>query len=132
MAGPNPAAGPPRAGGLLGSVKELVATLVDVAHTRLKLLGNEIHEERLRIQRLWILAVLAVFFFALAVMFFTLFVVMLFWDSNRLLVIGGFAGFYLIIAAALVLALRNRMASGSRLFKASLGELRKDHAGLSS
>ena len=132
MAGPSPAAGAARAGGLLGSVKELVATLVEVAHTRLQLLGNEIHEERLRIQRLWILAVIAIFFFALSVMLITLFVIVLFWDSNRLLAIGGFAGLYVVIAIALGFALRSRLATGSRLFKASLGELRKDQAGLSS
>src|SRR4051794_550253 len=125
MAGPSPAAGPARTGGLLGSVKELVATLVEVAHTRLQLLGNEIHEERLRIQRLWMLAAIAVFFFVLSVILITLFVLVLFWDSNRLLAIGGFAGLYVVIAIALGFALRNRLSTASRLFKASLGELRK-------
>lgn len=132
MAGPSPAAGPARAGGLLGSLKELVATLVEVAHTRLQLLGNEIHEERLRIQRLWMLAVIALLFFVLSVILFTLFVIVLFWDSNRLLAIGAFAGLYLLIAIAFLVMLRTAVATGSRLFKASLGELRKDHAGLSS
>ena len=132
MAGPSPAAGAARAGGLLGSVKELIATLVEVVHTRLQLLGNEIQEERLRIQRLWMLAAIAIFFFVLSVILITLFVIVMFWDSNRLLAIGGFAGLYVVIAIALGLALRNRLATGSRLFKASLGELRKDRAGLSS
>jgi uncharacterized membrane protein YqjE len=131
MAGADTAAGAARAGGLLGSLKELVATLIEIAHTRLQLLGNEIHEERLRVRQLLLLAVIAGFFFVLAVVLFTLFVIVFFWDSNRLLAIGGFAGLYLVIAAASVIALRNRAATGSRLFKASLGELRKDHSGLS-
>jgi uncharacterized membrane protein YqjE len=131
MAGADTAAGAARAGGLLGSIKALVATLIDIAHTRLQLLGNEIQEERLRVRQLLLLAVIAGFFFVLAVVLFTLFVIVFFWDSNRLLAIGGFAGFYLAIAAAFVIALRNRAARGSRLFKASLGELRKDRSGLS-
>jgi uncharacterized membrane protein YqjE len=131
MAGADTAAGTARAGGLLGSIKGLVATLIEIAHTRLQLLGNEIHEERLRVQQLLLLGVVAGFFFMLAVLLFTLFVIVFFWDSNRLLAIGAFAGFYLAIAACFVIALRSRAATGSRLFKASLGELRKDRSGLS-
>lgn len=130
MAGADPAAGA-RAGGLFGSVKKLVATLVDIAHTRLELLGNEIHEERVRIQQLWLLAILGVFFFALGVLLATLFVILLFWDSNRLLVMGGFAGLYLVIGIAFAVVVRNRAGRGSRLFEASLGELKKDRARLS-
>ena len=131
MAGADSSAGA-RAGGLLGSVKKFVATLVAVAQTRLQLLANEIHEERLRIQQLWLLAIIAVFFFALGVLLVTLFVIVLFWDSNRLLAIGGFAVFYVVIGIAFAIAVRNRVARGSRLFEASLGELRKDRARLSS
>lgn len=131
MAGADPAAGA-RAGGLFGSMKKLVTTLVDVAHTRLQLLANEIHEERVRLQQLWLLAILAVFFFALGVLLSTLFVILLFWDSNRLLVMGGFAGLYLVIGIVFALVVRNRTARGSRLFEASLGELKKDRARLSS
>lgn len=130
MAGADPATGA-RAGGLFGSVKKLVATLVDVAQTRLQLLGNEIHEERVRIQQLWLLAILGVFFFALGVLLATLFVILLFWDSNRLLVMGGFAGLYLVIGIGFAAVVRNRAARGSRLFEASLGELKKDRARLS-
>ncbi|MEO8441401.1 MAG: phage holin family protein, partial [Betaproteobacteria bacterium] len=100
MAGVDPAAGT-RAGGLFGSIKKLVATLVEVAHTRLQLLANEIHEERVRLQQLWLLAILAIFFFALGVFLATLFVILLFWDSNRILVMGGFAGLYLVIGITL-------------------------------
>jgi uncharacterized membrane protein YqjE len=132
MAGTDSTAGRARAGGLLGSVKKFVTTLLDVAQTRLQLLANEIHEERVRLQQLWLLAVMAVFFFVLGVLLVTLFVIVLFWDSNRLLVIGGFAAFYLTIGIVFALALRNRVAAGSRLFQASLSELKKDRARLSS
>ena len=130
MAGADPAAGT-RAGGLFGSLKRLVTTLVDVGHTRLQLLANEIHEERLRIQQLWLLAILGVFFFALGVLLSTLFVILLFWDSNRLLAVGGFAGLYLAIGIVFAMVVRNRTARGSRLFEASLAELKKDAARLS-
>jgi uncharacterized membrane protein YqjE len=132
MAGADSTAGPARTGGLLGSVKKFVTTLLDVVQTRLQLLANEIHEERVRLQQLWLLAIIAVFFFVLGVLLVTLFVIVLYWDSNRLLVIGGFAVLYLAIGIAFAFAVRNRVAAGSRLFQDSLGEFRKDRARLSS
>ncbi len=132
MAGENSAAGARRAGGLLGSLKNLVATLVAVAQTRLQLLANEIQEESLRLWRLWLLSIIAVFFFAGSVLLFTLLVIVAFWDSNRLLAIGGFAALYLIIGIVLAIELRRSATVDSRLFEASLGELTKDHERLSS
>jgi uncharacterized membrane protein YqjE len=131
MAGADPSAGA-RAGGLLGSTKKFVATLLEIAHTRLQLLGNEIHEERLRIQGLWVLAIIAVFFFAMGVLLFTFLMIVLFWDSNRFLAIGGFAALYLVLGIAFAVTVRNRAAKGSRLFEATLGELKKDRSRLSS
>ena len=132
MAGEDPAAGTARASGLLGSIRNLASTLVALAQTRLQLLANEIQEEGLRLRQLCLLAIIAVFFFALSVLLLTLLVIVLFWDSNRLLAIGGFATLYLVVAIALAGAVRKRAAARSRLFEASLGELRKDHARLSS
>ena len=132
MAGADPTAGAARAGGLLGSVKSLVATLVAVAYTRLQLIANEIHEERLRIQQLWLLSIIAVFFFAFGVLLFTLLVIAVFWDSNRLLAIGGFAVLYAVIGIVFAVAVRNRAAEHTRLFEASLGEFKKDRDRLSA
>jgi uncharacterized membrane protein YqjE len=131
MAGADPTAGDARAGGLLGSVKSLAATLVAVASTRLQLIANELHEERLRIQQLWLLSIIAVFFFAFGVLLFTLLAIAVFWDSNRLLAIGGFAALYSVIGIVLAFAVRNRAADHTRLFAASLSEFKKDRDRLS-
>ena len=132
MAAEESAAGVKRARGLLGSVKNLVATLVAVVQTRLQLLANEIQEESLRLWRLWLLSIIAVFFFACSVLLFTLLVIAAFWDSNRLLAIGGFAVLYLIVGIVLAIELRRSATVESRLFEASLAELTKDHERLSS
>ena len=132
MAAEDAAAGAKRARGLLGSVKNLAATLVAVAQTRLQLLANEVQEEGLRLSRLWLLSIVAVFFLAFSTLLFTLLVVAAFWDSHRLLAIGGFATLYLIIGIVLAIELRKRAAEDSRLFDASLGELAKDQERLSS
>ena len=132
MAGEDSAAGATRASGLLGSLKNLAATLLAIARTRLQLLANEIQEEGLRLRQLLLLALGAIFFLAFSVLLLTLFAIVAFWDSNRLLVIGGFAVLYLVIGFALAAAARKRASDRSRLFEASLGELKKDHERLSS
>ena len=132
MTGETSAADAKRPRGLLGSVKNFAATLVAVARTRLELLANEIQEEGLRLRQLWLLSTIAVFFLVFGVLLLTLLVIVIFWDSNRLLAIGGFAALYLVIGIVLAIVARNRAAVRSRLFAASLGELKKDHERLSS
>jgi len=110
----------------LQSLRNLAATLVAVLQTRLELLVAEIEEERVRLGRMLALAVVAVFFLSLAVLMFTMFVIVLFWDSYRLPAIAGLAVLYLIIGGVAALAARRLALARSRLFAASLAELGKD------
>ncbi len=132
MAGADSTAGRARAGGLLGSVKKLVATLAAVVQTRLQLLANEIHAEGLRLAQLLLLGAVAVFCLAMGALLLTLLVISLFWDTNRLLAIGGFALLYLVVGIALAAAARARATAHTRLFEASLSELDKDRDRLST
>ena len=131
MAGADSTAGAARAGGLLSSIKQLVATIVAIVQTRLELLANELHAERQRLVQMLALGIAAVFFLAFGFLLLTFLVIAMFWDTNRLFAIGGFALLYLIIGAALAAAARGRAAAGTRLFEASLGELKKDRDRLS-
>jgi uncharacterized membrane protein YqjE len=132
MAGADSTAGAARAGGLLSSIKKLVATLVAILQTRLELFANEVHAEGQRLAQMLLLGAAAVFFLACGVLLLTFLVIAMFWDTNRLLAIGGFAVLYLAIGAGLAVAARGRAAAGSRLFEASLGELKKDRDRLSA
>jgi len=131
MAGADSAAGA-RTGGLLTSLKQLVATLVAVVQTRLELLANEVQAEKLRLTQLLLLGISALFFLACAVLLLTVLVVVALWDTHRLLAIGGFAALYLGIGIGFALAVRGRVAAGTHLFAASLGELEKDRDRLSA
>jgi len=132
MAGEDSAAGARHAGGLLGSLKNLASTLAALAQTRLQLLANELHAEKLRLAQLGLYAAAAVFFFALGIIMLTLLVIVGFWDSHRLLALGGFAGIYLLVGLAFGVAVLRRATQRSRLFEASLQELAKDREWLSS
>lgn len=131
MAGADSTAGAPRAGGVLSSAKRLVATFVAIVQTRLELVANEIHAEGARLAQMLLLGAAALFFLACGILLLTFLVIAMFWDTNRLLAIGGFAVLYLAIGAAFAALARRRAAAGSRLFEASLGELKKDRDRLS-
>jgi uncharacterized membrane protein YqjE len=103
-----------------------------VFQTRLELLATEVEEERVRLGRLLLLGAVAAFFLALGMLTLTLFVIVLFWDTHRLLVTGLLAALYLGAGLALALAARREASARPRLFAASLSELAKDRERLNS
>jgi uncharacterized membrane protein YqjE len=116
---------PPKSGGgLLQSLRNLAATLVAVLQTRLELLVTEVEEERVRLGRVLALIVVAIFFLSLSVLTLTLFVIVLFWDTYRLSVVGGLAVVYLVIGGMAAFAARRQPRP--RLFSTSVAELIKD------
>jgi uncharacterized membrane protein YqjE len=114
------------AGGLLVSLQRLLTTLLDIVHTRVAIVSTEYEEERERIRELVVFGLGAMFFVSLGVVLFTLFVVMLFWETYRLYVMGGFAVLYLGLGVVAGIALRHRLKSRPRLFATTLAELSKD------
>jgi uncharacterized membrane protein YqjE len=119
-------------GGLFRSLRDLLATVVATARTRLELLQAEIEEEKLRLAGIGLLAIAAVFFMALAVVVFTFFVMLLFWDTHRLLATGLVALLYLFVGLCCAAAARRRATTKSRLFAASLAQLDADRQRLTS
>ena len=124
--------GPGRSRGLLVSLRELVRTVVAMLHTRTELFALELARERVRLTRLLLFTIAALVFLALGALTATIFVIVLFWDSQRLLVIGLLTLVYLGIGAGLALAARREIAASAAPFSASLGELKKDRERLFS
>ena len=121
----------PRAG-LFASLRGLLATAVGLVHTRLELLATEFQEEKIRLLSAVAYGAAAVLLLSIGAVFLAVFLTVLFWDSNRLLVLG-IGTFFLLGGGVLALMIAVRLAqSGSRLFSASLAELRRDRAGLDS
>lgn len=113
-------------GGLIASVRRLLATLVATLHTRLELLSTEAEEHLVRLTRLWLLTACALLLFTLGVLFATAFVLILFWDTHRLAAAGLLALAYLGGGVALAWYVRSEARTQPRLFAASLAELNKD------
>lgn len=117
----------PEAGaGLMASVKRLLSTLVSIASTRLELLANELHEERLRLTQMLIFALFALFCFGLGILLLTVFIVVMFWDEHRLFVTGALSVIFFALGLSMLLLLRRKAQARSGLFSASLAELARD------
>lgn len=114
------------AGGLVASLQRLLATLLDIVQTRVAIVATEFEEERVRLRELVVFGLVALFFVSLGIVLFTLFVVMLFWETHRLYVMGGFALLYLGLGVVAGISLRHRLKSRPRLFATTLAELSKD------
>jgi len=112
--------------GLMDSVKRLASTLVSIISTRLELLANELQEERLRLMQMLLFALSALFFIGMGVLLLTIFIVVLFWDEHRLVVLGGLCILFFILGALMAMLLRNKAQSKPGLFSASISELAKD------
>lgn len=110
--------------GLMESLKRLVSTLTSIVSTRLELLGNELQEERLRLTQVFLYSLFAGFCFGMFLMLSTVFIVVLFWDDYRLAVLGGLGILFFVLG--MVMVLRVRTQSKSKLFSASIAEFAKD------
>ena len=104
----------------------MVGTMLSIVQTRLELLANEMEEERLRLEQTMLYASIALLFFGLSIMLLTVFIVVLFWDSQRLPVLGGLATLFFVAGLLMWNTLRSMAKKRHKLFSASLAELSDD------
>jgi len=119
-----------RSEGLLDSLRNLARTFLAIVQTRIEIFASEIDEERTRLARIAVLAAVAALCIALAVILLVFFLVVLFWDTNRLVAIGVLAGVFAIGGIAACLGLRAAISQRPKFLSATLAELRKDRTKL--
>ncbi|MGP9663837.1 phage holin family protein [Halomonas sp. AOP22-C1-8] len=112
---------------VFSAAKRLVRSLVANSETRLRLAVLELEEERARLVTLFLLVGASLLLLLLGVITLTALVVVVFWDSYRLLAIGVSAG--VLIAASLLLAtIAIRQAKRHTFLKETLKQLSADRA----
>lgn len=121
-----PAKGP----GLLASLRQLMDTVLETAQLRLALLSNEIEQEKLRLFDGLLWAGMALLLLGLGILLLCAFIVVLFWDSHRLLALGTLTLLFLGAGIAVLRMARTRLQSPGGLFNSSVAELGRDRAGL--
>ena len=126
---PTPQPGDP---GLLAALRRLGSTLVAILHTRIELFAREFERERIRVMRLLLIGFVGLFFFALGMLTLTLFVIVIFWDTHRLIAIGAVTALYLGIAAGLAIYAKGEAGRAARPFASTLAEFKTDRERLRS
>lgn len=122
----------PREEGLLASLKTLTLTLVDVVQTRLELLSSDVAEERAHLTAILISALVALFCIGVGVVLLAVLIVVMFWESHRLLSLGLLTAVFLATGVGLWGVAMHKWRNKPRLFDASISELAKDRDHLSS
>ena len=105
--------------GLFASLRQLLATAVDIASVRLALLSNEIEQEKLRLFDTLLWAGLALLALTVGVLLLSAFVVVLLWEEHLLIALGSLAVLYLGGGVGLMYAARQRLRSNGGLIQSS-------------
>jgi uncharacterized membrane protein YqjE len=112
--------------GLRGALARLAAASLGFARTRIELASAEFAEERERAQDRLVLLAVAIVAFAFALLAASAFVVVWFWDTQRLPALAGVTLFYAVVGGIAAW----RLAAGRRRdpapFAGTLAELERD------
>ena len=113
--------------GLLSTVTRVFHTLRDMAANRVELFLTELIEERIRLFDALLLAAVAIVGALMTLIVLTFTVVVIFWDTHRLLVLVLVTASYAVMAAVAFAKLRSRLQRW-QAFSATLQEFKKDSA----
>lgn len=108
------------------AVRRIGGTVLDMLQTRLALASVEIEEESRRLLGYFVLALLSLILFGIAMLLVSLAIILVFWDSYRLEAAIGLALLFGMASAAIGMKLRADFSSRPRLLEATVGELNKD------
>lgn len=112
-------------GGLLAAATRSAATLLASGRTRIELLGNELHEEKLRAVSLLLVSLAVAFCLMFGTMLAITLLLVVFWDT-RVVLLGGFTVLFFAIGGLTYLALKRALRAPRSIFRASLAELGED------
>jgi uncharacterized membrane protein YqjE len=115
---------------IIASLKRLVRTAVELIRGRLELISLDVEEARLRFFSTLLLGAIAFLCLALGAVMGAFWLVVAYWDTHRMLVLGLLTGAFLGGGALALAALAWRARSGPRLFANTLAELEKDREAL--
>lgn len=112
----------------MDTLRTLGDGLVAGVQDRIELFSLEVQEEKFRLIQTFIWISAAVFIAMMTLVFASLTLVYLFWDSARLAVLGGLTALYAGALVAVIIALRRYLARQPDPFAATLQEIREDRA----
>lgn len=118
--------------GVFDSLRAVITDLTALLHTRIELASTELEEEMERLKRTLVLAAISLFCFSVGLILLNIFIVVIFWDTHRLLALGGLTAFYLIAGLAVGIVIRSKAASPQKFLSTTIAEFAKDRERLRS
>lgn len=118
----------PGSAGFLSSLRSFTDGLFAAVQGRIELFTVELQEEKFRLIQTFVWICVAVFTCMMAIMFASLTLVYLFWESARLAVLCGLTLFYTGALVAIIIAFRRFLARQPHPFAATLHEIGEDRA----
>ena len=113
--------------GLLAPVTRLLKTLCALLENRVELFLVEVQEERVRLVEVLLLALAGGVAALMTLILMTLTVVVIFWESHRVLVLALFTLAYAAVTTVAFWTLRSRF-NRWRAFSSTLDQMKKDRA----
>lgn len=109
------------------SLAATAGDLVAILRTRLEIFSAELSEEKSRVMVLVGLAMAGMFFLALALLVFSLWIAALFWPTDyRYWALAGLALIYALAGLILLLFVRHRLMNDPPAFEVTVEELERD------
>lgn len=108
------------------SLRSGLRAVLEHAETRAKLAANELEEQGLRLLEVAVWGAAALLLFAMGLAFLAFFVVLLFWDTNRLLATALVTAAFIAGGAASVFMVRAGLAARPKFLAATIAEFHKD------
>lgn len=116
----------PAGGRLFGAVRRMLATAVAVVQTRAELLTTELQEEVQRAASILLWSLVALLFGSLTVLMIALTVLIVFWDTHRVLAAVLISAGFVVIAASAALYARSVVRAKPQFLSGTLNELKRD------
>jgi uncharacterized membrane protein YqjE len=114
-------------GGWSDAARHWVGSLIEIARTRIDLVGVELAEERMRVAQLFMGSVVTLFLLGLGILLSVGALLLWLQPWQRLPVLGGLAALCLLAAALAAWRWQRLAAKAPPLFEATVTELQRDH-----
>ena len=114
--------------GILHSVRTFADNLLATVQDRIELVSVELQEEKLRLIKVFIWISAAIFSSVLALMFASITIVYLFWESARLAALIGLTTLYAAATVVIIVAFKAYIARQPKPFAATIAEIKNDRA----
>lgn len=116
--------------GLITSAKNIATTLLALIRTRLELLSSDLEEGWIRLASLLVTAFVALFCLCFGMVLLAIFIIVLLWDTHRLLILGSLTAVFMSSGIMLCFVAIRSLKAMPRLFESSIIELAKDQSQL--